>query len=73
MNTQAITKNIGLRLEEGDNGRNLELQNEFFMIKIKKQIYLGKPAIALYVSHVTKKIKEKLAKLQRQEELQEQV
>ena len=51
----------------------MELKNEFFTIKIKKQIYLGKPAIAMYVSHVTKKIKEKLAKLQRQEELQEQV
>ena len=55
--------------EEENTGSSLELQNEFFTIKIKKQIYLGKPAIAIYVSHVTKKIKEKLAKLQRQEEL----
>ena len=49
----------------------IELKNEFFMIKIKKQNYLGKPAIAMYMGHVTKKIKEKLAKLERQEELQE--
>ena len=55
--------------EEENTGSSLELQNEFFTIKIKKQVYLGKPAIAIYVSHVTKKIKEKLAKLQRQEEL----
>ena len=54
--------------EEENNGRSLELLNEFFTIKIKKQIYLGKPAIAVYVSNVTKKIKEKLAKLERQEE-----
>ena len=51
--------------EEENTGSSLELQNEFFTIKIKKQVYLGKPAIAIYVSHVTKKIKEKLAKLQR--------
>ena len=41
------------------------MTNHFFTIKIKKQIYLGKPAVAIYINHVTKKIKEKLAKLQR--------
>ena len=49
----------------------MELKNEFFMIKIKKQNYLGKPAIAMYMGDVTKKLKEKLAKLERREELQE--
>ena len=59
--------------EEEKNGSIIDIKNEFFGLKIKKQIYLGKPAIAVYVSHLTKKIKLKLAKLQRQEELQEQV
>lgn len=44
---------------------------EFFSIKIKRQIYLGQPAVAIYIKHATKKIKEKLAQLQLREEMQE--
>ena len=41
----------------------MQINNKFFKIKIKKQNYLGKPAIAIYISHVTKKIIEKLRSL----------
>ena len=32
----------------------------FFSIKVKKQMYLGKAAIAVYIIETTKKIREKL-------------
>ena len=45
-----------------------EILNRFFAIKVKEQIYLGKPSIAIYIRDYTKKIREKLLRLQRQEE-----
>jgi len=44
-----------------------ELENRFFAIKVKKQTYMGKPAIAIYLSDTTKKIRAKILKMQRQE------
>ena len=37
-----------------------DLQNLFYTIKVKRQWYLGKPAIAIYFSDVTKKVHAKL-------------
>lgn len=40
----------------------MELKNQFFAIRVKEQVYLGKLAIAIYISDITKKISEKLLK-----------
>ena len=36
---------------------------KFLAMKVKKQIYLGKPAIAVYISDYTKNIREKILQL----------
>ena len=39
------------------------VRNVFFSIKVKKQMYLGKPAIAVHIVEATKKIREKLQRI----------
>ena len=41
------------------------INNLFYTIKVKPQSYLGKPAIAIYISDVTKKIHNKIYNMQR--------
>ena len=48
-----------------------EPENRYFAIKVKKQNYLGKPTIAVYVSDATKKMRAKILQLQRQEQKQQ--
>ena len=42
-----------------------ELKNRFLTIKIKEQLYLGKPATAIYINDYSKKMSEKLYRMQR--------
>ena len=41
----------------------LEIESKFFKIKVKRQMYVGKPAIAIFMSDYTKKIRDKLFRL----------
>lgn len=36
------------------------LVDQFFAIKVKQQAYVGRPAIAIYISDYTKKVREKI-------------
>ena len=36
--------------------KRLEIKNKFVSIKVKKQNYLGKPAVAIYMNDYTEKI-----------------
>ena len=47
-----------------------ELQNNFFTITVKKTNYSGKPAIAVYIDNVTKKLNARVTQLKRLEEKQ---
>ena len=51
-------------------GEPLGLKNQFFAIRVKETYYLGQPAIVIYISDYTKKIKEKLLQNLRREEQQ---
>ena len=44
------------------------MENKFFSIKVKKQLYLGNAAIAIYINDCTKKIREKLTQISKKEE-----
>ena len=48
-------------------GSQESVQSRYFRIKVKQQNYLGKPALAIYLSDYTDKIKDKLNNLIRQE------
>lgn len=52
---QSEVSNVSLVMEEPD--------NRYFAIKVKKQNYLGKPTIAVYVSDATKKMRAKILQL----------
>ena len=53
--------------------KDLGIPNRFFAIKIKQQTFLGRQAIAVYMSHVTQKLKAKLDYLRLHEKRQELV
>lgn len=53
--------------------KELGVPNHFFTIKIIRQAYLGKKAIAVYMSQATQKLKAKLHHLRLQEKRQEMV
>ena len=40
-----------------------EIKNSFMTMKMKRQNYFGKPAIAIYIQDVTKKLKRRLSHL----------
>ena len=42
---------------------------EYFELTVKRQTYIGRPAVAVYVRNRTKKIKEKLFRMLRREEV----
>ena len=46
---------------------DVNIENRFLSLKVKKQVYLGKPATAIYINDVTKKINEKFMRMKRQE------
>ena len=41
---------------------------QYFAMRIEKQAYIGKPALALYISDRTNKVHEKLSNLVKREE-----
>ena len=55
------------KLKQGSSGRLSQQQNimhnKFFSIKVKQQLYLGRLAIAIYISDSTKKVREKMLQL----------
>ena len=46
--------------------------SDYFQLRLKRQTYIGRPAIALYIRNRTKKVKEKLYQMKRAEEMQTQ-
>ena len=46
-----------------DQIKDLPLEDKFYSIKVRKYEYLGKPAIALYLKNVTKKLGQKFLAL----------
>ena len=49
---------------------NIELQNNFLTVKVKKLNYTGKPAIAVYINNVSKDLNGRVDHLKRLEEKQ---
>lgn len=50
--------------------QKFSIENRFISLKVKKQAYLGKPAVAIYINDCTKKIQAKIARFRRSEEIQ---
>ena len=48
---------------------NFDLDNSFLTIKVKKQMYLGEEAIALYIEFASLKIYSKLENLHNREKI----
>ena len=44
------------------------MHNKFFSIKVKQQLYLGRLAIAIYISDSSKKVREKMLQMQKLEQ-----
>ena len=59
--------NNNWRENQPSNRSNESMKSVYFKIKVKQQTYLGKPALAIYLSDYTDKIKDKLNNLIRQE------
>ena len=47
--------------------KDANISNLFYSIKVKPQSYVGKAAIAVYINDVTKKVKNKLLKIEQRE------
>ena len=45
-----------------------ELQDNFLTVKVKKLIYIGKPAIAVFINNVSKDLNGRIDHLKRLEE-----
>ena len=45
---------------ESDDFKIDKLKNRFISIRVKQQIYMGEPAVALYMNDTTVKVREKL-------------
>ena len=58
--------------DEADYQLSIEqLKNNFVSMQVKRQLYRGRPALALYIRDKTKRVREKLYRMKRQEEFQQ--
>ena len=46
-----------------DQSKDCHVEDQFYSIKVREYHYLGKPAIALYLNNVTKKLRQKFLAL----------
>ena len=44
--------------------------HSFVSMQVKKLVYLGKPAVAVYIRDKTKRVREKLLRMKAQEDMQ---
>ena len=58
--------------DEADYQLSIEqLKNNFVSMQVKRQLYRGRPALALYIRDKTKRVREKLYRMIRQEQFQQ--